>query len=203
VKPGPGPEDRLVVDSAREFERLLEPLIPVLFRHAYRWTAARDQAEDLVQELLVRLYPQMQKLAELERVEPWALRVMYRIFVDQHRRNLNSPVRPMHETPATGPAPGEDSGDGFVDDAPQPGEALDHERAQDALVRAWGRLNPDQRAVIALHDVEGYGLEEIATMLEVPVGTLKSRLHRARAVLRQLLATEPFAAVIREQLERR
>src|SRR6056297_1128375 len=87
VNPARGPGDPPVDDPAREFARLLEPLIPTLFRHAYRWTAARDQAEDLVQELLVRLYPQMTKLAGLERVEPWALRVMYRIFVDQHRRS--------------------------------------------------------------------------------------------------------------------
>ncbi|NGX16969.1 RNA polymerase sigma factor [Wenzhouxiangella sp. XN24] len=202
MKPGRGRGDRPVGDSAQEFTRLLEPLIPTLFRHAYRWTAARDQAEDLVQELLVRLYPQMAKLAELERVEPWALRVMYRIFVDQHRRSRNSPVRPMHEAPATGAAGGEDFGEVFADHAPQPGEALEREHARDALAEAWGRLNPDQRAVIALHDVEGYRLEELATLLEVPVGTLKSRLHRARATLREILATEPFAAVIREQLER-
>ena len=203
MKPRRDPENPTVGDPVREFERLLAPLIPVLFRHAFRWTAARDQAEDLVQELLVRVYPKVGELAELERVEPWVLRVMYRIFVDQQRRSRNSPVRPMHEAPTTGVASGEDYGDGLADTAPQPAEALERELTQEALADAWGMLNADQRAVIALHDVEGYRLEELATMLEAPVGTLKSRLHRARARLRELLATEPFGAVVRDQLERR
>lgn len=194
---GPGDNAR-----AGEFARLLEPLIPSLFRHAFRWTAARDQAEDLVQEALVRLLPQAEKLAGLEKIEPWVLKVMYRIFIDQHRRSRNSPVRPMHEAPDAGLESGTDYGESFADDAPQPAEALERDRAGEALAIAWARLNPDQRAVIALHDVEGYRLEELATMLDAPVGTLKSRLHRARAQLRELLSTEPFAAVVREQVER-
>lgn len=182
-------------DRAREFQRLLEPLLPVFFRHAFRWTAARDQAEDLVQELLVRLYPRMEELAALDRVQPWALRVMYRIFVDQHRRNLNSPVRPMHEL--SGPGAQQDPGDCFPDDAPQPAELVERELTGERLAAAWARLGEDHRVVVALHDIEGYRLEELSIMLDTPAGTLKSRLHRARTRLRQLLAKEPFADSVR------
>jgi len=194
----PPPEDPGSAGPAQDFERLLQPLIPVFFRHAFRWTAARDQAEDLVQELLLRLYPRMDELAALDRVQPWALRVMYRIFVDQHRRSSNSPVRPMHELSRAGDDQGSDAYEGFADDGPDPAELAERELTGARLAAAWSRLGEDQRVVVALHDIEGYRLEELSVMLDCPTGTLKSRLHRARARLRQMLATEPFGAAIRE-----
>jgi len=170
----------------------------VFFRHAYRWTAARDQAEDLVQELLVRLYPRLEELAALDQVQPWALRVMYRIFVDQHRRNRNAPVRPMHEADAAaGGAPGE-SADDYPDLGLQPPDLVELELTRARLSAALLALNDEQRTVVAMHDIEGYRLEEISRVTGVPIGTLKSRLHRARGRLRELLGPEePFADRVR------
>src|SRR5690349_21615237 len=79
--------------AAAEFDHPLRDHIPALYRAAYRWTGAVDRAEDLVQELLVRLYPKLDELLGLDRIRPWALRVMYRIFVDQVRRERSSPVQ--------------------------------------------------------------------------------------------------------------
>lgn len=185
-------------DSRGDFDRLLRPLIPVFFRHAYRWTAARDQAEDLVQELLVRLYPRLEELAALDQVQPWALRVMYRIFVDQHRRSRNAPVRPMHEAGTGGEGATGESADDYEDQRPQPPDLVELELTRARLSAALLALNDEQRAVVAMHDIEGYRLEEISRMTGVPVGTLKSRLHRARGRLRELLGPEePFAGRIR------
>lgn len=180
-----------------EFERLLLPLIPVLYRHAYRWTAARDRAEDLVQELLVRLYPRLDELAALEHVQPWALKVMYRIFVDQYRRESNSPVRSLDALPGAGPDSDESPLERCADDSPQPPELVERELTGERLAAAWARLGEDHRVVVAMHDIEGYSLEEISQLLDVPTGTLKSRLHRARHRLRELLAREPFAVPVR------
>lgn len=184
-------------DPAAEFDRLLRPLIPVLYRHAYRWTAARDRAEDLVQDLLVRLYPRLDELAALDRVQPWALRVMYRIFVDQHRRAANSPVRPMDEAPSTGSGEPADPGEAFADDAQDPPALVERELVARQIEAAWAQLGEDHRVVVAMHDIEGYGLDELSGLLDTPVGTLKSRLHRARAKLRDLLAEEPCISVVR------
>jgi RNA polymerase sigma factor (sigma-70 family) len=183
--------------SSGDFDRLLRPLLPALFRQAYRWTGARDQAEDLVQELLLRLYPRLDELVRLDRLQPWAIRVMYRIFVDQYRRAANSPVRPMHELPDWGDGTELDAAERFADDAPQPDELAERELLGERLAVAWHLLGEDHRVVVALHDIEGYRLEEISTMLEVPVGTLKSRLSRAREKLRHSLAAEPFAESVR------
>jgi RNA polymerase sigma factor (sigma-70 family) len=184
-------------DPSGQFDRLLRPLLPTLFRQAYRWTGARDRAEDLVQELLLRLYPRLDELARLDRLQPWAIRVMYRIFVDQHRRASNSPVRPMHEFPDHGDDMGDDPVERYADEAPQPDELAERELLGERLAVAWNLLGEDHRVVVALHDIEGYRLEEISSMLEVPVGTLKSRLSRAREKLRDSLAAEPFAEAVR------
>src|SRR5262245_7183236 len=84
--------------DAAEFERLLRGHVPTLYRSAYRWTGAVDRAEDLVQQLLVRLYPRLAELRGLDQIRPWALRVMYRIFVDELRRERASPVQFSGET---------------------------------------------------------------------------------------------------------
>lgn len=194
MKPsGTGPDENV----HRQFEQLLEPLIPTLYRQAYRWTAARDRAEDLVQELLIKLYPRMDELAELDQVQPWVLRVMYRIFVDQHRRNTAAPVRPLHELHAGDGESHANAEDNFASEEAGPEEATELDLTAQRLSAAWSRLGEDQRVLIAMHDIEGYRLEELAEMLGVPVGTLKSRLHRGRARMRQLLAMEPFAAQVR------
>lgn len=185
-------------DPASAFAALLEPLIPTFYRHAYRWTAAQDRAEDLVQELLVRLYPRMDEVASLDRVQPWALKVMYRIFVDEYRRERNSPVRPLDALPHAGLDFDDPPLERCADAGPQPPELVEQELTAERLAAAWARLGEDHRVVVALHDIEGYRLEEIARMLDTPVGTLKSRLHRARNRLRELLAAEPFAAAIRD-----
>jgi RNA polymerase sigma factor (sigma-70 family) len=159
-----------------------------LYRAAYRWTGAVDQAEDLVQELLTRLYPRLDELRALDQVKPWALRVMYRIFVDQLRRQRNSPVQFGLESN------GEDDTDSSVGhwaEDVEPEMLVDRELDQARIIAAWHELSEDHRVVLSMHDIEEYSLVEIATMTDTPVGTLKSRIHRARARLRDLLRREP------------
>jgi RNA polymerase sigma factor (sigma-70 family) len=173
--------------DAAEFERLLRPHVPTFYRSAYRWTGAVDRAEDLVQQLLVRLYPRLAELRALEQVRPWALRVMYRIFVDELRRTRASPVQ--FGTDATDDEAGAES-EAWLDPGPEPAELVEQQIAQDRLLRAWEQLGEEHRAVLSMHDIEDYTLPELAQIMDIPLGTLKSRLHRARARLRELLAAE-------------
>lgn len=170
--------------------------VPSLYRAAYRWTGAADRAEDLVQQLLVRLYPRLTELRELDRVRPWALRVMYRLFVDEHRRERASPVQFGAETPADPEVPaGED--EPWIDPGAGPAELAERELTQERLIRAWERLGEEHRVVLSLHDIEDYTLPELSQIMDIPLGTLKSRLHRARARLRELLAAERIIAADR------
>ena len=173
-------------NAAAEFEHLLREHDPALYRAAYRWTGAVDRAEDLVQELLVRLYPKLDELRGLDRIRPWALRVMYRIFVDQVRRERSSPVQFGSDPPDDN----EEEAPELIDQSAGPAELLEQELTQDRMLAAWERLSEEHRVVLSMHDIEDYSLPELAQIMDVPLGTLKSRLHRARAKLKDLLATE-------------
>lgn len=132
-----------------------------------------------MQELCVRIYPKLESLERLDRPGPWLARAMHNLFVDQVRRQNRSPVEFVEVVPD------------IESEAPGPAQLAHTQATGEQLEAALARLPPEQRAVIAWHDLEGYTLDELAESGEVPLGTLKSRLHRARAGLRRLLR-EPF-----------
>jgi len=167
------------------FTALLAPHIDYLYRLAYRFTGQRADAEDLVQELLTKLYPRRGELEQIELLRPWLARTLYHHFIDQVRRNQRSPLHEALEMAALE--------NNAIPAAEQPDGAAETADLNHQLAKALDTLNPDQRALIALHDMEGYTLIELQTMLDTPLGTLKSRLHRARAALRTALGMEPFA----------
>jgi RNA polymerase sigma-70 factor (ECF subfamily) len=176
--------------SAAEFDELLREHVPALFRHAFRWTGDVDEAEDLVQEALTRVYPELATLRQVERIRPWVARVMYRIFVDNLRRARRSPVSFVGRSGMT-QVPGGDE-DEFdheaADDSREPSMLAEQAFEQERVAAAWSRLGRTHRVVLSLHEIESYSLEEVAAIMEIPVGTVKSRLHRARDRLRALLA---------------
>lgn len=178
-------------NDATEFEQLLRDHVPALYRSAFRWTGAADRAEDLVQELLVRLYPRLAELRALDRLRPWALRVMYRMFVDQVRRERSSPLQFRAESRPDSELTDDQGGD-VIDPSAGPAELAEQQYTQERVVAAWEQLVEEHRVVLSMHDIEDYSLPELSQIMEVPIGTLKSRLHRARAKLRELLATERF-----------
>jgi len=162
--------------AAEEFDLLMRGHVPALYRAAYRWTGDVHQAEDLVQEALTKLFPQLAQLRQIEQIRPWATRVMYRIFVDNLRRMRRSPVSYIGDEEI-------DAEDPTWDPETLAEQALDRDR----IAAVWPRLQEQHRVVLSLHEIEGYSLEEVAAMVEVPLGTAKSRLNRARNRLRELL----------------
>ncbi|HEU4778916.1 MAG TPA: RNA polymerase sigma factor [Steroidobacteraceae bacterium] len=174
--------------SAADFDRLLRGHVRPLYRYAYRWTGDVDQAEDLVQETLTRLYSELPRLREVEQLRPWVARVMYRIFVDWLRRANRSPVVYAGRSGSTGEFPEDEEEDDQAPDETWNPEALT-ERAfeRERIEAAWAHLQKQHRVVLSLHEIEGYSLEEVAHIIDTPLGTAKSRLSRARNRLRQLL----------------
>ena len=175
-------------DSAAEFDLLIRGHVRPLYRYAYRWTGDVDQAEDLVQETLTRLYAEMPRLRDIQQLRPWAARVMYRIFVDGLRRAQRSPVVFSGRSGSIG-APLDD---GEEQEAPDenwdPAELTERAFERERLAAAWPHLHTQHRVVLSLHEIEGYSLEEVAQIVDVPLGTAKSRLNRARNHLRELLS---------------
>jgi RNA polymerase sigma factor (sigma-70 family) len=172
--------------AAGRFEELLRPHVDYLYRLAWRFTGNEADAEDLVQDLLLKLYPRAAELAALQSPRPWLARVLYRQYVDAVRQRSRRP-------PADLIAGDEDPLAELPAETDGPEAHAERGELQARLLRALARLNPEQRAVVAMHDIEGYTLEELEKILDTPIGTLKSRLHRARAALREALGMEPFA----------
>jgi RNA polymerase sigma-70 factor (ECF subfamily) len=175
-----------LVHGPDSFEALVGPHVDHLYRLAWRLSGSTADAEDLVQDLLLKVYPRCDEIRALDAPRPWLARALYRLYVDRWRRAGRSPL--VEAVPDEG---GEDVIDASADTGPGPEALAGQAQEQDRLAAAVDALNPDQRALVLLHDVEGYTLNELETVLEAPVGTLKSRLHRARASLRQRLAMEP------------
>ena len=174
--------------AAEDFDLLLRGHVRSLFRYAYRWTGDVDQAEDLVQETLTRVYLELPRLREIEQIRPWVARVMYRIFVDWLRRANRSPVMYVGRSGSTGEfLEDEEEDDQGPDEAWNPETLTERAFERERIEAAWAHLHKQHRVVLSLHEIEGYSLEEVAQIIEVPLGTAKSRLSRARNRLRELL----------------
>jgi RNA polymerase sigma-70 factor (ECF subfamily) len=159
----------------QRFAALIRQHYQVLYRAAYRLTRSGVDAEDLVQEVCLRAYPLIGEIEGLEQPRGWLLRVLYRLFVDLHRRYERTNVRAIDEN--------EEFASGDPSPADEAQRALDRLRIE----RAWRHLNHEQRLLLALHDVEGHSLAEIHALTGIKDGTIKSRLHRARVRLGRLL----------------
>ena len=173
-----------------DFERLLEPHISQLFRLAIRLTGQKGDAEDLVQDVILKLYPRLTELKNIDKPAPWLGKILYRHFIDRQRTKRRSPID----------ASGEDgmAYEEAIAHSEDPIARLESEITQESLQKALDQLSEEQRLVLLLHDVEGYTLQEIHYMQGVAVGTLKSRLHRAQNKLRNLLSQmERFEGVKR------
>jgi len=170
----------------QQFEQLMEPHLKKLYRLAYRLSGQQHEAEDLVQDVMVKLYPRIEEMLKIEKLSPWLSRVLYRHYIDKLRRDQRSPVDSIADE--------ESFYTTNADTSQQPAEVTESEILQKKIHYAMTHLNDDQRVLILLFDVEGYSLEEIHQIQDVPVGTLKSRLNRARSKLREILKeVEPFA----------
>lgn len=171
-------------DQSHVFERVVRPHFDRLYRLAWRLTGSKAEAEDLFQELLIKAFGMLDQIVKIEEPGSWLCRVMYNLFVDQHRRFTRQRMHLVDE----GHLPGQ----GIADLAGDLDPVADNERIEKfrVLDAALAQLSEEQRIIVLLHDTEGYKLTEIEELTGTPVGTIKSRLHRARARLRQILSEE-------------
>ncbi len=153
------------------FERLAVRWHPRLLRHARRLTGDPEGALEAVQEAWVSIARDLRRLQDPACFGPWALRITRRRCADWIARRQRTRRRTT-ELDARSQAA-----------APADGRGDDLARVRDAL----RRLNPERRALMALFYVEGLSVAEIARVLDIPVGTVKSRLYHARERLRAAL----------------
>jgi RNA polymerase sigma-70 factor (ECF subfamily) len=164
------------------FESIVRPHLDRLYRLAFRLTGHQAEAEDLFQELLIKAFGKLDDLVNIEEPGSWLARIMYNLFIDERRRYARRRLHTVEE--------GFLPGDGLEGLAGGEDPVRDNERLEkmQQLDLALAQLSDEHRVIVLLHDTEGYKLEEIHKLINVPIGTVKSRLHRARARLREILA---------------
>lgn len=168
-----------------EFEALFSPHINSLYGIACGWTSDPQGAEDLVQELAVKVFQRLDEMRTIEKLHPWLVTIMYRMFVDDLRRHKNSPVLLVGDEQLQELTNHHEQASDFQDE-------VDAQKLKVLLQVALGRLDPDLRATLVLFELEGFSLKEIADIQGLQVGTVKSRLHRAKEKLKNSLDWEPF-----------
>ncbi len=168
----------------QQFEQIVQPHLKKLYQLAYRFTGQRADAEDLVQDVLIKVFPRLDEMVSIEKPGSWLARVLYRHFIDKYRGQQRSILQLVDDASIF---------DSFADESQGPAQDMGTSQLQNRLESCLGKLNDDQRLLVILHDVEGYTLQEIHSLHDVSIGTLKSRLNRARSRLRDLLKNmEPF-----------
>jgi RNA polymerase sigma factor (sigma-70 family) len=148
-----------------------------VYRLAYRLTGNRHDAEDLTQEVFVRVFRSLSSYTP-GTFEGWLHRITTNLFLDQARRK--SKIR--------FDALAEDSDSRMPGRVPSPDSQIDDRLFDDDVEAALADLPPDFRAAVVLCDIEGLSYDEIADVLGLKLGTVRSRIHRGRAMLRKSLA---------------
>lgn len=170
------------------FHALLKPHIEILYRMAYRWTQSQADAEDLVQDILVRLAHRVDDMQQVDMLRPWLVKVLYHRYVDLYRRQTSSPIERERESWQ----PDNETFASRLHTIADDHDAIEQLEMQQILAMALGQLDEGHRDVVLLHDMEGYTALEVAEILDINVGTVKSRLHRAREKLKNLLTHGTF-----------
>ena len=145
-------------------------------------TARPDAADDLFQEVFLKLVRNPAAYSEREKFKSWLFTVARNAAMDYFRRANSRRAEPLE---------GEDGRPGALDSAvssePGPHEVLEKKALDEKICRALGRLSPDQREVFYLRHYSDLSFKEIAAMLGVPIGTALARMSRAAAMLRKEL----------------
>jgi len=161
-------------EQRAEFERAAVPLLKPLYAAASRLARGSDEAQDLVQETYLRAYRTFGNFVPGTNVKAWLVTILYSVFTNRYRKQRRQPLQVSVDT---------------VEEhlllASRPGEHAPplEERSAEEVERALARLPEEFRTAVLMVDVEGLTYEEAAAALGCPLGTVRSRLSRARKSL--------------------
>jgi len=151
-----------------------------IFNLSYRYTNRREEAEDLTQEVLIRVYQNLKSYrSEAGSFQNWILRVARNLIIDHYRQ--------IRRYPQTGGSEELETMNLKDDKVPNPQRAAEQTEASKFLQDGLQSLSPELKEAIILRDLEGMAYQDIAELLSVPEGTVKSRINRARLELAKLL----------------
>jgi RNA polymerase sigma-70 factor (ECF subfamily) len=188
-------ETRRLAEEARarvRFEEEALELSDQVYRVARRLAGSREEAEDLVQQTYERAFRSWRQFTPGTNLRAWLLRILTNLNIDRGRRQQRAPQTTSLDTEA---------GDYFLYnqlESQVPGDNPDEERvlerlSQDSIVDALADVPHDFRDVLVLVDIGEFSYADAAQILDIPMGTVMSRLHRGRRILKQNLADRTVA----------
>jgi RNA polymerase sigma-70 factor, ECF subfamily len=166
----------------REFDRLVQRHHKQAYNVAYRLTGNHADAEDLTQEAFVRAFRFFDNYRRDLPFENWLFRIMSNLFIDETRRRAK-----LRTQSIDAPLPGTETTLDLADERAGPESTVLHGELDSQLQAALRQLPPDFQMAVVLADVEGLSYDEIARTMGCSVGTVRSRLHRGRKLLRAKL----------------
>lgn len=162
-----------------DFEREAVPHMDALYNYALRITGDSDDASDLIQETYMKAFRFFDKFEKGTNCKAWLFRILKNTYINTYRKSTKEPDKVDYEEVENYY---ENIKASNTDDAHLEKEIFDN-LLDDEVTSAISSLPEDFRTVVLLSDIEGYTYEEIAEFVDCPVGTVRSRLHRARKML--------------------
>jgi RNA polymerase sigma-70 factor (ECF subfamily) len=148
---------------------------------AFQFTGRREEAEDLAQEIFLRVYRALRRFDLTTSFLPWLVRVSRNLCIDEYRSRAREKASLIGEEPDP---------ERTADPRPGPLRSLEESELGERVRRGLERLPEELRTAVILRDLQGLSYTEIAEALELPEGTVKSRIHRGRMELGQILSRE-------------
>ncbi len=167
----------------KEFEVEAIPHMQFLYNFAYRMTGNEEDAKDLIQETYLKAFRFWDQYQPGTNIRAWLFKIMKNSYINKYRKATKEPgkvdydeVQNFYET--------------VRDESFETSDLQEHifeNIFEDEIIEALGKLPEEFRTVVILADIEGQSYEEIAKFLDIPIGTVRSRLHRGRKMLRKEL----------------
>ena len=187
-EPEPDTEARRIATEARDRARFEEEALSLadqVYRVARRLVGSREEAEDLVQETYARAFRSWRSYTAGTNMRAWLLRILTNLNVDRGRRIQRTPqTQPLEETDYYLANKLASAGGEQVLETDDVVERM----SQDSVVNALAEIQPQFRDVVVLVDIGDFTYADAAQILDIPIGTVMSRLHRGRRALKQRLA---------------
>ncbi|MGA2153273.1 MAG: sigma-70 family RNA polymerase sigma factor [Bryobacteraceae bacterium] len=179
---------RALMDGhAGAFEEFVEHFRSKIFQYSWLMCGQREDAEEVAQETLLRVFGSFSQLREPERVRPWVFRIAKNACLMKRRKSIFAPMQELSLDELGAGLNGEPRAFEIGDSSSLPEDELLRSELRVALHRAVAELPETYRAVVLLRDLEELSTEETAQILDITSDAVKTRLHRARLALRQKL----------------
>ncbi len=172
-------------EKNRIFDKEFMPQIDALYNFAYHLTYNDDDANDLVQETYLKAYRFIDKYIEGTNAKAWLFKILKNAFINQYRKRSKQPTKVDFEDIVSYHDTDESSPQNYVDLRQEIFQGM----MGDEITIAINSLPVDFRTVILLCDIEGFTYEEISKIVDIPIGTVRSRLHRSRNMLKEKLSS--------------